>query len=159
MSLLDYPFEEVRFLVLLAEGDDASSAEHDLETLAAISRRARVDLGPKSPEAQIVLPNEFDLLTVDADFPADIEPVVKDALIFFVSSGIARGAYQLLKTWVDAKNGRKLRLKIGDVEVEATQMDEGDVMRILELLEERSDRKKARELLLQAYKDQNPKGS
>src|SRR3954447_26474635 len=69
-----------------------------------------------------------------------------------VSSGAAVGAYQILKTWVDARNGRKLKIKVGDIEVEATQMKEEDVLRIFELLQEKADRKKIRELLISASK-------
>lgn len=38
------------------------------------------------------------------------------------SSGLAVGLYSLLRLWVDAKNGRKLRVKIGEFEVEASKM-------------------------------------
>ena len=58
----------------------------------------------------------------------------------------------MLKSWVDAKNGRKLKIKVGDIEVEATQMKEKDVWRIFELLEEKADRKKIREALIEAGK-------
>src|SRR4051794_25459906 len=65
-----------------------------------------------------------------------------------VSSGLALGMYRVAKTWVNARNGRKLKIRIGDIEVEATQMKEEDVFRIFELLEEKADRKKIRELLM-----------
>ena len=67
-----------------------------------------------------------------------------------VSSGVAAGAYNLLKTWIDTKNGRKLKLKVGEIEVEATQMPEKDVLRLLDLLQHRADEKKIRDLLLQS---------
>jgi hypothetical protein len=56
------------------------------------------------------------------------------------------------------KNGRKLKIKVGDIEVEATQMDEEDVLRIFTLLEEKADRKKIREQLLEASKGGRPEG-
>jgi len=69
-----------------------------------------------------------------------------------VSSAVATAVYQLLKAWVDARNGRKLKIKVGDIEVEATQMNEDDVLRIFELLEEKTDRKKIRAALIEAGK-------
>jgi hypothetical protein len=51
---------------------------------------------------------------------------------------------------VDARNGRKLKIKVGEIEVEATQMAESDVLRIIELLQENADRKKIRDMLLKA---------
>jgi hypothetical protein len=83
----------------------------------------------------------------------EVVPVIlRDTLIAMTSSGAIAGAYQLLKTWVDARNGRKLKIKVGDIEVEATQMNEEDVLRIFELLEEKADRKKIREALIEAGK-------
>jgi hypothetical protein len=58
----------------------------------------------------------------------------------------------LLKMWVSLQNCRKLRIKVVDIEVEATQMKEADLLRIFELLEEKADRKKIREALIEAGK-------
>jgi len=77
-----------------------------------------------------------------------IPTVVYDALLAIASSGATAGAMQILKTWVDARNGRKLKVKVGDIEVEATQMSEKDVLRILELLQQKVDQKNIRDLLL-----------
>lgn len=71
-------------------------------------------------------------------------------MVGVTGTGIAAGLYRLLKLWVDTQNGRKLKIKVGDIEVEATQMKEADVLRIFELLEEKADRKKIRELLTSA---------
>jgi hypothetical protein len=81
-----------------------------------------------------------------------VPSVINDALVAIASSGLTAGVLALIKTWVDARNGRKLKIKVGDIEVEATQMKEEDVLRIFELLEEKADRKKIRELLLNAGK-------
>jgi hypothetical protein len=67
-----------------------------------------------------------------------------------VSSGIAAGVYRLLDSWIRLRVGRKLKIKVGEVEMEATQMNEADVLRIFELLEEKADRKKIRDALLEA---------
>jgi hypothetical protein len=74
---------------------------------------------------------------------------ITQVLTLLASSGVAAGAYNLLKAWIAAKNGRKLRLKVGAVEVEATQMPEADVLRLLELLQKNAEEKKIRDLLLQ----------
>ena len=71
---------------------------------------------------------------------------------FAISSGVAAGAYDVLKTWVEAKNNRKLKIKVGEIEVDATQMKEEEVLRIFEMLEEKADQKKIREALLEAGK-------
>ncbi len=81
-----------------------------------------------------------------------IPPDVKEVLKLVATSGIAAALYKLLKLWIENRNGRRLKIKVGDIEVEATQMKEEDVLRIFELLEEKADRKKIRELLLDANK-------
>jgi hypothetical protein len=56
--------------------------------------------------------------------------------LFIGSTGIAAGLYNLLKTWVDSKNGRKIRIKIGALEVETTQMSEEKFLKFLKDLKE-----------------------
>jgi hypothetical protein len=82
--------------------------------------------------------------------PPELPAVVHDVLVAIGSSGITVAVYSLLKTWVDARNGRKLKIKVGDIEVEATQMKEKDVLRIFELLQEKADRAKILDILLEA---------
>ena len=79
-----------------------------------------------------------------------VNNVVQHGFAFAASSGVAIGTYNLFKTWIDARNGRKIKIKIGDLEVETTQMKEAEVVRLFELLEEKADRRKMRELLLKA---------
>ena len=80
----------------------------------------------------------------------EVPLVIRDAVVAITSSGLTASVLAVFKTWVDARNGRKLKIKVGDIEVEATQMKEEDVLRIFELLEEKADRKKIRELLLKS---------
>jgi hypothetical protein len=40
------------------------------------------------------------------------------------------------------------KIKVGEIEVEATQMSESQVLKIFDLLQEKADRKQIRELLL-----------
>jgi hypothetical protein len=75
--------------------------------------------------------------------------IVHDVVLAVASSGITTTVYQLLKTWVEARNGRRLKLKMGDIEVEASQIPEKDVLRIFDLLQEKADRRNIRELLLE----------
>ena len=48
------------------------------------------------------------------------------------TSGIALGAYNLLKTWVDSRNGRKFKVKIDNFEIEASQMNEKQFLEFVE---------------------------
>ena len=41
---------------------------------------------------------------------------VTQALTLVASSGVMAGAYSLLKSWIDAKNGQKLRPRVGEIE-------------------------------------------
>lgn len=82
----------------------------------------------------------------------EVADVVHTALLAIASSGITTAVFQMLNIWVNERNGRKLKIKVGDIEVEATQMKEEDVLRIFELLEEKADRKKIREALIEAGK-------
>jgi hypothetical protein len=81
-----------------------------------------------------------------------IPPVLYGTLVAIASSGVTAFALQLLKLWVDSRKDRKLKIKVDDIEDEATQMNDKDVLRIFEMLEEKADRKKIRELLLCASK-------
>ena len=67
----------------------------------------------------------------------DFAAVVRDAVVAIASSGLTASVLTLMKTWVEARNGRKLRIKVGDIEVEVTQMAEKDVLRIFDLLQEK----------------------
>ena len=102
----------------------------------------------------------FPMPTGDQCLPTSIgtelPTIVHQAVALAASSGFTVAVYQLLKTWVDARNGRKLKIKVGDIEVEATQMAEKDVLRIFELLEEKADRAKLREILLEAANKGTP---
>lgn len=53
---------------------------------------------------------------------------------------------------IELLNGRKLKIKVGDIEVEATQMKPDEVLRILELLQNQADRNLIRKMLLEAVK-------
>jgi hypothetical protein len=65
------------------------------------------------------------------------------------SSGLTATVLNLLKAWIDARNGRKLKIRVGDIEVEATQMSERDILRLFDLMQQRADLQKVRALLLE----------
>ena len=74
------------------------------------------------------------------------------ALTLTTSSGIAGAAYKIATTWLAARNGRRFKVKVGDIEVEATQISEKDFLRFFELVQEKADQAKIRELLLKPNK-------
>jgi len=55
-------------------------------------------------------------------------------IVFIGSTGIAAGLYNILKTWAETKNGRKIKIRIEDFEVEVTQMSEEQFLKFLEKL-------------------------
>ena len=59
-------------------------------------------------------------------------PGFMDLAALVTTTGAGLGIYNLLKLWLDNKNGRRFRIKIGDVEVEATQMKEDDFMKLVD---------------------------
>jgi hypothetical protein len=77
-----------------------------------------------------------------------VPAIVHDFLVALSASGVTAGLFRFLKIWVDTRNGRKLKIKVGEIEVEATQMAEKDVLQIFELLQEKADRAKIRALLV-----------
>ncbi len=63
-------------------------------------------------------------------------PTVAEIVLYLGTSGVALAGYKLLKLWVESKNGRKLRVKMGDFEIEATQMSERQFQRMFDILYE-----------------------
>src|SRR5438132_138531 len=49
-------------------------------------------------------------------------PGFVDLAALVSSSSAAVGLYNLLRMWLDAKNGRRIRVKLGEIELEATQL-------------------------------------
>jgi hypothetical protein len=147
-----------------SERDAALLLRHDLLTIAAPEPIAPEELLiPTAQEDPSVLPSNLliESRQSDSETPyarvSDVGlPLLSDVIALTISSGTAVGAYQLLRAWIDAKNGRKLKIKVGDIEVEATQMAEKDVLRIFELLQEKADTAKIRDLLLEANKRARP---
>jgi len=58
--------------------------------------------------------------------------LIGEILLFIGSTGLATAAYNLLKTWVEERNGRRIRIKVDDIELEATQMSEKQFLALFE---------------------------
>lgn len=55
----------------------------------------------------------------------------------------------VLRGWIDSRNGRKLKIRVGEIEVDATQMKETDVVRIFDLLQEKAEGRRIRNMLME----------
>ena len=66
-----------------------------------------------------------------------IPPEIAEIIFYLGSSGMALALYKLMRLWVDTINGRKIRVKIDNVEVEATQLSEKKFLKLLEVLRNR----------------------
>jgi len=64
-------------------------------------------------------------------------PEIAEIIFYLGSSGMALALYKLMRLWVDTINGRKLRVKIDNVEIEATQLSEKKFLKLLEVLRTR----------------------
>jgi len=61
-----------------------------------------------------------------------------------ISFRVLQLAPNILKAWVDSRNGRKIRVKIGpDFEIEASQLSEKQFLRLFEILAARREAKSA----------------
>jgi len=79
-------------------------------------------------------------------------PPIAEIILYLGTSGIAVAVYELLRLWIEAKNGRKIRVKMGDFEVETTQMSEKQFRKLFEILNQQrksDEREKQRESLRQ----------
>ncbi len=61
---------------------------------------------------------------------------IAEIVMYLGTSGITVAVYELLRLWVESRNGRKIRIKMGDFEVEATQMSVKEFQRLFEILNE-----------------------
>src|SRR5262245_59761629 len=89
-----------------------------------------VHLNTERPKGDAARPVRFDR----EESPDPVPTIVRDALMVLFSSGVTTALYHLLRAWVDKKNGRKIRFKAGDTELDVTQMDETDFMKLFQVL-------------------------
>ena len=64
-------------------------------------------------------------------------PEIAEIIFYLGSSGVALALYKLMRLWVDTINGRKLRVKVGNIEIEATQLSEKKFLKLLEVTRDR----------------------
>jgi GNAT superfamily N-acetyltransferase len=61
---------------------------------------------------------------------------IADALVLAASSGGGALLYQAIRGWIDVRNGRRIRLKIDDLELETTQLSQDEFLKLLEVVRE-----------------------
>ena len=76
-----------------------------------------------------------------SDFGGFNQPVARlappdfvEILAFLSSTGIAISVYKILKLWVKFKNGRKIKIKMYDFEIETSQMNKKEFMKLIEAM-------------------------
>ena len=72
-------------------------------------------------------------------------PEIVELAAWFASSGIALALYKALRLWVDLKNGRRIKIVDGGLEVEATQMTEKQFVVLLDLIREHREKRATKE--------------
>lgn len=75
---------------------------------------------------------------------------VSDSLVLAASSGATTLLYQAIRSWIDSRNGRRIKLKIGDLELETTQLSQRDFLKLLSVVREIRDSDQIRSRLLKA---------
>lgn len=69
-------------------------------------------------------------------------PEIAELIVYLGTSGIAIAFYELLKLWIQKKNGRRIKVKIRDIEVEVTQMNTKEFKKFFEMMMEYSSKDK-----------------
>ena len=82
---------------------------------------------------------------------------IKDILLIAASSGTTAFLFQLIRSWVDSRNGRKLRVRIGELELEATQMKPDEFLSLLESIQGLQESNEIRKAITRAGFDIEPK--
>ena len=89
-----------------------------------------------------------------AGLPPDTWKSVHDLLVVGGASGISTAVckvlYQIVRGRVDSKNGRKIRVKDGDFELETTQLSVDEFMQLLETLRDANSTHHIKSKLLDA---------
>ena len=66
-------------------------------------------------------------------------PEIVELAAWLGSSGVALALYKALKLWVDFKNGRRIKIVDGSLEVEATQLNQEQFVGLLETLRQKQE--------------------
>jgi hypothetical protein len=82
---------------------------------------------------------------------------IKDILLVAASSGTTAFLFQLIRSWIDSKNGRRLRVRLGDLELEATQMKSDEFLSLLESIQGLQESNEIKKAIVRAGFDIEPK--
>jgi len=86
--------------------------------------------------------------------PTSIGPAflkfISDSIVVAASSGATTIVYQAIRNWIDTRNGRRIKLRIGELELETTQLSQEEFLRLLSAVREIRDSDKVRAKLLEA---------
>lgn len=67
--------------------------------------------------------------------------------IFAISAGAGTGVYNLLRLWIEAKNGRRIHVKLpSGLEIDATQMNQEEFSQLVAMLHDRYVEHKSEEI-------------
>ena len=75
---------------------------------------------------------------------------IAGAVALAASSSVTTLMYQAIRSWIDSRNGRRIRFKAGDLELETTQLTQEEFVRLLAALQDMKDTEQIRARLLQA---------
>jgi hypothetical protein len=66
-------------------------------------------------------------------------PEVFQLILTVGTGGLAVALYKMLRAWVDLRNGRRIKVKLGALEVEVTQMSEKQFLHLLQTVKRMSE--------------------
>jgi GNAT superfamily N-acetyltransferase len=148
----------------------ADQAKENLEVIDKIAHSLGLGLIPSgmrwAPVAAVqgfnTSPLVYELPHYDP--PAALAPdtwkSVKDLLVLAGASGVGGAVsnllYQIIRTRVDSKNGRRIRLKDGDFELETTQLSKDEFVELVKVLRDANSTQHVRSKLLEAGFTQKP---
>jgi hypothetical protein len=75
---------------------------------------------------------------------------ISDSLVIAASSGATTLLYQAIRGWIDTRNGRRIKLRIGELELETTQLSQEEFLRLLSVVREIHNSDQIRTKLLEA---------
>lgn len=71
----------------------------------------------------------------ERDIKRAFPPEIVEIIAWLGSSGVALSIYKVFKLWIKYKNGRKIKVTMDNLEVEATQLSKKKFMQLLERIQ------------------------
>jgi hypothetical protein len=59
-------------------------------------------------------------------------PLIDEIGLWIASGGAVAAAYRLLRAWVETRNGRRIKISVDGIELEATQLNEEQFLRLFD---------------------------